>query len=60
MVKGMGGWRLEHTYAALPPLFHTSVAPTPVAAPEFVVFNAPLATELGLDAGALDSAAGAA
>jgi uncharacterized protein YdiU (UPF0061 family) len=60
MVKGMGGWRLEHTYAALPPLFQTRVAPTPVATPEYVVFNAPLATALGLDAVALDSADGAA
>jgi len=53
-------WRLEHTYAALPALFHSRVMPTPVPEPEFVVFNAPLATALGLDAAALDSAHGAA
>jgi uncharacterized protein YdiU (UPF0061 family) len=55
-----GGWRLEHTYAELPTLFHSRVAPTPVLDPHFVVFNTVLATELGLDVAALDSAAGAA
>ncbi|MEZ5417405.1 MAG: protein adenylyltransferase SelO family protein [Vicinamibacterales bacterium] len=54
------GWRLDHTYAALPPLFHARVAPTPVRQPEFVVLNAPLATALGLDPEALESGDGAA
>ncbi|MFN7977602.1 MAG: YdiU family protein [Vicinamibacterales bacterium] len=53
-------WQLEHTYATLPALFHSRVSPTPVREPEFVVFNAPLAAALGLDATALDSAVGAA
>ena len=57
---GPAGWRLEHTYAALPPLFHARVAPTPVRQPEFVVLNAPLATALGLDPAALESGDGAA
>jgi serine/tyrosine/threonine adenylyltransferase len=56
----IGGWRLEHTYAELPALFHARVAPTPVLDPHFVVFNTVLATELGLDVAALDSADGAA
>ena len=56
----MSGWRLEHTYAALPELFHTRVAPTPVRDPEFVIFNAGLAGALGLDVQVLDSPAGAA
>lgn len=56
----MHGWRLEHSYATLPDLFHAEAAPTPVAAPEIVAFNAPLAAELGLNADVLDSAEGAA
>jgi serine/tyrosine/threonine adenylyltransferase len=56
----MAGWRLEHTYAELPELFHSRVAPTPVAAPRLVAFNRPLAAWLGLDADALDGPEGAA
>ncbi len=56
----VSGWRLEHTYAELPALFHSSVAPTPVRDPQFVVFNTVLARDLGLDVAALDSPAGAA
>jgi uncharacterized protein YdiU (UPF0061 family) len=54
------GWRLDHSYASLPALFHTRVAPTPVLDPKFVVFNTVLAADLGLDVAALDSPAGAA
>jgi serine/tyrosine/threonine adenylyltransferase len=43
------GWRLEHTYAQLPPEFFTHVAPTPVTAPKLVILNRPLAQHLGLD-----------
>jgi uncharacterized protein YdiU (UPF0061 family) len=53
------GWRLEHSYAALPQLFHTDVEPTPVAKPRMVVFNRPLADALGLDADALSGPEGA-
>ena len=56
----MPGWRLEHTYAELPPLFHTRVAPTPVREPTLVVFNRPLARWLGLDPDLLDGPSGAA
>ncbi len=56
----MSGWRLEHTYAGLPALFHSAVAPTPVTDPQFVVFNPLLAETLGLDAAALDTPDGAA
>ena len=56
----MSGWRLEHSYASLPALFHTRVAPTPVTDPQFVVFNPALAAELGLDVPTLDTPAGAA
>jgi uncharacterized protein YdiU (UPF0061 family) len=54
------GWRLEHTYARLPALFHSAAPPTPVRDPRVVVFNRRLAAELGLDVQALDSPAGAA
>jgi serine/tyrosine/threonine adenylyltransferase len=54
------GWRLEHSYAQLPGLFHSPAPPTPVRDPHYVVFNAPLAIELGLDAPALDTPQGAA
>ncbi len=48
------GWRLEHTYAQLPSIFHARVLPTPVAQPRLVLFNHALARELGLDAEVLD------
>ena len=54
------GWRLEHTYAELPSIFHVDVAPTPVRHPELVVLNTPLAESLGLDAEALSAGDGAA
>src|SRR5918993_444156 len=46
------GWRLEHTYAQLPAVFHVPVAPTPVRAPRLVVLNRPLAESVGVGAGA--------
>jgi serine/tyrosine/threonine adenylyltransferase len=55
----MAGWRLEHTYAELPRLFHTDVDPTPVREPRLVILNRALAADLGLDPGALDGADGA-
>jgi uncharacterized protein YdiU (UPF0061 family) len=56
----MSGWHLEHTYAELPALFHVPATPTRVREPRLVAFNRPLAIALGLDAQALDGAAGAA
>jgi serine/tyrosine/threonine adenylyltransferase len=44
----------EHSYAALPPHFFSAVEPTVVADPRLVIFNGPLATELGLDADAVE------
>jgi uncharacterized protein YdiU (UPF0061 family) len=41
-------WRLEHSYARLPPLFFTEVEPTAVKEPRLVIFNHALAEELGL------------
>jgi uncharacterized protein YdiU (UPF0061 family) len=56
----MTGWRFEHTYSELPQLFHAPAAPTAVREPRLVVLNRPLAAQLGLDAGELDSPEGAA
>src|SRR5262245_14403251 len=56
----MAGWRLEHTYAELPPLFHAPAAPTEVREPRLVAFNRALAVELGLDPEALAHEDGAA
>ena len=38
-----------HSYSALAPRFYARVEPTPVANPQLVVFNGPLAEELGLN-----------
>ena len=56
----MAGWRLEHTYAALPPLFHAPATPSPVREPGLAVLNRPLAQALGLDPDALGGSEGAA
>ncbi|MGE3309468.1 MAG: YdiU family protein [Limisphaerales bacterium] len=48
------GWRLEHSYALLPASLHRKVAPTPVREPRLVLFNRPLARDLGLDPDLLD------
>ena len=55
-----GGWRLEHSYAQLPALFHLMVPPTPVVSPRLVLVNRPLATSLGLEAAALGGDEGTA
>src|SRR5829696_5136760 len=56
----MPGWRLEHTYAGLPGLFHSTATPTRVREPRLVALNRSLAQALGLDPNALDSPEGAA
>jgi serine/tyrosine/threonine adenylyltransferase len=56
----VAGWRLEHTYADLPPQLHADAPPTSVREPRIVAFNRPLATTLGLEPEALESPAGAA
>src|SRR5688572_16529991 len=60
MMVAMAGWRLEHTYAELPPLFYSPAAPTAVREPRLVAFNRPLATRLGLDPETLERPEGAA
>ncbi|MES2920112.1 MAG: YdiU family protein [Verrucomicrobiota bacterium] len=54
------GWRLENSYASLPPVFHFSIAPVPVRAPRLVLLNRALAESLGLAADALEGENGAA
>jgi serine/tyrosine/threonine adenylyltransferase len=49
----------QHTYTALPSRFYAPIHPTPVADPRLVVFNAPLARELGLDPQAVEPEAAA-
>ncbi len=46
---------LESTYAQLPERFYSRTPPTPVAEPELLEFNTPLAHELGLDPETLTS-----
>lgn len=49
------GWRLEQTYAGLPEFFSASAQPVRVRQPRLVIWNRPLACELGLDLDALDA-----
>lgn len=51
------GWNLDQSYARLPAAFHVRIDPTPVAEPQMVVWNHPLAQSLGLEADASASAA---
>jgi uncharacterized protein YdiU (UPF0061 family) len=43
----------QHSYSALPSKFYARVAPTPVANPQLLVLNRPLAEDLGLEPNAL-------
>ncbi len=54
------GWNFDNSYARLPGLLHRAVNPVPVAAPRLVLFNRPLALQLGLDPDALSGEEGAA
>lgn len=54
------GWNIDNSYARLPKTFFTSLKPTPVASPELVILNHPLATSLGLDVQKLKSNEGIA
>jgi len=54
------GWNFDNSYARLPEPFSVRMSPVAVSAPRLVLFNRALAGSLGLDAEALDGAAGAA
>ena len=43
------GFNFDNTYIHLPEVFYTKLLPEPVLKPEMVIFNAPLATDMGLD-----------
>jgi uncharacterized protein YdiU (UPF0061 family) len=53
-------FEFDNSYARLPDRLYARLAPTPVAAPELVRLNRPLAGELGLDADQLATADGVA
>ncbi|MBD8499202.1 protein adenylyltransferase SelO [Paenibacillus arenosi] len=54
------GWEFDNSYVRLPQLFFTEQQPTPVRAPEMILFNSPLAASLGLNASTLNSEEGLA
>ena len=43
------GFNFDNTYLHLPEVFYTKLLPAPVPKPELVIFNAPRATDMGLD-----------
>ena len=43
------GWRFDNTYARLPEIMLSRIAPLPVKDPKLVIFNHNLSKELGLD-----------
>ncbi|RWZ58235.1 YdiU family protein [Halobacillus fulvus] len=51
--KTQAGWNLENTYKQLSESFYSTIDPNPVADPELVLLNEPLAKELGLDPASL-------
>lgn len=57
---GAVGWKWEDTYARLPEVFSAAATPARVRAPRVAVLNHKLASELGLDLGALSPDAAAA
>ncbi|MBF0427116.1 MAG: YdiU family protein [Magnetococcales bacterium] len=43
------GWSFDNSYARLPEVLFTRIAPVPVQNPRLLILNTPLATRLGLD-----------
>ena len=54
------GFNFDNTYIHLPEVFYTKLLPAPVPKPEMVIFNAPLATDMGLDFSSIGADAQAA
>lgn len=54
------GWKFDNSYTQLPDVFYTMQNPKPVSEPNLVVFNSPLAEQLGLDTDALKNGEGIA
>ena len=44
----LNSWKLENSYADLPSKFYTSIKPSPVKAPELIIFNKKLAKSLDI------------
>lgn len=44
------GWRFDNSYSCLPKTFYSKQKPTPVEAPELIIFNESLSNKLGLNA----------
>ena len=51
-------FNFDNSYARLPDAFHARVLPSSAQAPRLIALNRPLAAELGLDAGELDTPEG--
>ncbi|MEM9641659.1 MAG: YdiU family protein [Pseudomonadota bacterium] len=58
MPPGGSAIRFDNSFATLPERFFARLNPTPVAKPRLIRLNTPLATELGLDPGALGAPSG--
>lgn len=54
------GFNFNNTYIHLPKAFYTELSPVPVRKPEMVTFNAPLASDIGLDFSGISTDAKAA
>lgn len=54
------GWNIDNSYVKLPDLFYSKQKPIPVDNPEMVIFNDPLAVQLGLNSDVLKTPMGAA
>ena len=54
------GFNFDNTYIHLPKAFYTKLSPVPVPKPKMVIFNAPLAANIGLDVSGRNSDAQAA
>lgn len=54
------GWNFDNSYARLPEIFYTRVAPTPVTSPKLAILNHNLATSLGLNEQSLQTIDGVA
>ena len=52
---GETGWNFDNSYALLPKLLYSLVAPTPVTLPKLIILNESLAISLGLNVQALQS-----
>lgn len=52
------GWNFANSYTHLPESMFTRIKPTPVRKPELIIFNEPLAANLGLNSTALQSKEG--